>query len=124
MKGLDSNPNIDDNLPSPLVGNVAEPKSSEPKGFESEGSKLEALEAKVDYDTSFANDSLREDAIKTQSPATKLSLITATTFSWASFAYMTYVCEEDSYIQSLVISYAVYFASYYATYRTVRFFEK
>ena len=124
MKGVDSNPNTDDNLASPLVCNVSKQKQSELKEPESESSKLEGLEAKMNYNTSFANDLLREDAVKKQLSATKWSLITATTFSWASFAYMTYVCEEDSYMQRFVTSYAIYFASYYATYRTVRFFEK
>ena len=124
MKGLDSNPNIDDNPPSRLVGSVAEPKGSELKGSESEGSKLEGLEAKVNCDTSLANDLLREDAVKTKLPVTRLSLITATTVSWTSFACLTYVCEQEQYMQNLGISYVVYFATYYTTYFSLRYFEK
>ena len=57
-------------------------------------------------------------------PIIKLSFISATTISWLSFVCLSYTCEQEQYIQNLAISYAVYFASYYSVYHTVRFLQK
>ena len=149
MKGLDSNPNADDNPPSKLVASAAEPKGSEPKGSEPDALEAKVIETEVaqatgfqvnvlepeavvanalvsdlSHDTSLTNDLDRENSVKTKLPVTRLSLITATTVSWTSFACLTYVCEQEQYMQNLGISYVVYFATYYTTYFSLRYFEK
>ncbi len=50
----------------------------------------------------------------------KLAVVSGTGVSWVTFVCLSYAFENDDYIQSWAISYAVYFVTYYS----VRFMEQ